>query len=249
MNKWIFNEIESENGKVSLVIFPCSGGTASSYHKWHEYLNEDIDIYPVQYPMREKRAKDPMPDSITELAQQFCDECIELIREKEFAFLGHCAGSLVGYEAALYLKEKYGLILSTLFSVSIPAPNKFNPTYFEGKPISRLDMDGFIRFLKEFMPLDDSFFNNKFVMEYYRKLTVKDFSLAEGYSYDRSAPLEGDIVSFIGREDAYMSEEDSLLWKDFTLGKFENVMLSGGHDVCETCSRDICGQVEKKLIR
>lgn len=110
-------------------------------------------------------------------------------------------------------------------------------------------MDGFIRFLKEFMPLDDSFFNNKFVMEYYRKLTVKDFSLAEGYSYDRSAPLEGDIVSFIGREDAYMSEEDSLLWKDFTLGKFENVMLSGGHDVCETCSRDICGQVEKKLIR
>lgn len=55
-----------------------------------EYLNEDIDIYPVQYPMREKRAKDPMPDSITELAQQFCDECIELIREKEFAFLGHC---------------------------------------------------------------------------------------------------------------------------------------------------------------
>ena len=50
-----------------------------------------------------------------ELAQQFCDECIELIREKEFAFLGHCAGSLVGYEAALYLKEKYGLILSKLF--------------------------------------------------------------------------------------------------------------------------------------
>ena len=106
MNKWIFNERVNENGKVSLFIFPCSGGTASSYHKWHEYLNEDIDIYPVQYPMREKRAKDPMPDSITELAQQFCDECIELIREKEFAFLGHCAGSLVGYEAALYSERK-----------------------------------------------------------------------------------------------------------------------------------------------
>lgn len=59
MNKWIFNERVSENGKVSLFIFPCSGGTASSYHKWHEYLNEDIDIYPVQYPMRENVLKIP----------------------------------------------------------------------------------------------------------------------------------------------------------------------------------------------
>ena len=56
MNRWICNERVSGKGNVSLFIFPCSGGTASSYHKWHEYLNEEIDIYPVQYPMREKRA-------------------------------------------------------------------------------------------------------------------------------------------------------------------------------------------------
>ena len=56
MNRWICNERVSGKGNVSLFIFPCSGGTASSYHKWHEYLNEEIDRYPVQYPMREKRA-------------------------------------------------------------------------------------------------------------------------------------------------------------------------------------------------
>lgn len=247
MNRWICNERVSGKGNVSLFIFPCSGGTASSYHKWHEYLNEEIDIYPVQYPMREKRAKDPMPDSITELAQQFCDACIDLIKEKKFAFLGHCAGSLVGYESALYLKKKHGLTLTSLFSVSIPAPNKFNPTYFEGKPVSQLDKDEFIRFLKAFMPLDDAFYNNRFVMEYYRKLTVKDFSLAEGYGYNKSVPLDGDIISFMGKEDPYMSEADSMLWKDFTLGKFENVMLDGNHDVCETCSRDICNYIQKSL--
>ena len=44
-----------------------------------------------------------------------------------------------------------------------------------------------------------------------------------------------------------MSEADSMLWKDFTLGKFENVMLDGNHDVCETCSRDICNYIQKSL--
>ena len=137
--------------------------------------------------------------------------------------------------------------MTSLFSVSIPAPNKFNPTYFEGKPVSQLDKDEFIRFLKAFMPLDDTFYNNRFVMEYYRKLTVKDFSLAEGYGYNKSVPLDGDIISFMGKEDPYMSEADSMLWKDFTLGKFENVMLDGNHDVCETCSRDICNYIQKSL--
>ena len=105
MNRWICNERVSGKGNVSLFIFPCSGGTASSYHKWHEYLNEEIDIYPVQYPMREKRAKDPMPDSITELAQQFCDACIDLIKEKKFAFLGIFPGSLDVFHSHLYFNE------------------------------------------------------------------------------------------------------------------------------------------------
>ena len=51
----------------------------------------------------------------------------------------------------------------------------------------------------------------------------------------------------MGKEDPYMSEADSMLWKDFTLGKFENVMLDGNHDVCETCSRDICNYIQKSL--
>lgn len=245
MNNWICNERVSNKGNVSLFIFPCSGGTASSYHKWRDLLSEEIDIYPVQYPLREKRMKDPMPDTLKDLAHRFCDECIELIKQKKVAFLGHCAGSLVGYESALYLEEIYGLILDTLFSVSIPAPNKFNPTFFEGKPISQLDMEEFIRFVKEFMPLDETFYSNRFVMEYYRKLTVKDFKLAEEYGYDRSTPIESDIISFVGKTDKYMSEEDGMLWEKFTTGKFENIMLNGGHDVCESCSEYICSCIEK----
>lgn len=247
MNNWICNERVSENGKISLFIFPCSGGTASSYYKWREYLSEDIDIYPVQYPMREKRAKEPMPDTLGELAEQFCESCINFLNNKKFAFLGHCAGSIVGYEAILYLKAKYNISPVSFFSVSLPAPDIFNPTYFEGKTISQLDMESFIRFLKENMNFEDAFYNNRFVMEYYRRLAVKDFKLAEEYGYDKKILIDADITAFVGKDDKHMSQADNKAWGRFTTGKFTDVVIDGGHDICESCSEDICRCIQQKL--
>jgi len=247
MNNWICGGRESENGRISLFIFPCSGGTASSYYKWRDKLNENIDIYPVQYPMREKRAKDPMPDTLYELTEQFCESCIDLLKAKKFAFLGHCIGSVIGYEAALYLKEKYGIYPTNLFSVSLPAPNIFNPMYFEGKTISELDSDSFQRFLRKYMNFDESFYSNRFVMEYYRKVTVNDFRLAEEYRYEKTTPIDADITAFSGKEDDSMSLEDNQAWKNFTLGKFRNEMISGGHDICETQYEYICRCVQEQL--
>lgn len=247
MNNWICNERESENGRISLFIFPCSGGTASTYYKWREKLNDNIDIYPVQYPMREKRAKEPMPDTLYELTEQFCDSCIDILKAKKFAFLGHCIGSAIGYEAALYLKEKYGIYPVNLFSVSLPAPDIFKPMYFEGKAVSELDSESFARFLRKYMNFDEAFYNNRFVMQYYRKVTVSDFKLAEEYRYDKTTPIDADITAFSGIDDDSMTEEDNKAWEKYTLGKFRNEMTEGGHDVCETRYEYICKCIQEQL--
>ena len=247
MNNWICNERVSDEGRISLFIFPCSGGTASSYYKWREYLRKEIDIYPVQYPMREKRAKDPAPDTLYELTEQFCESCLDLLKAKRFAFMGHCAGSLVSYEAALYLKEKYGIAPEVLFSVSCPAPDIFNPMYFEGKRVSELDSESFPRFLRENADFEEAFYNNRFVMEYYRKMTVKDFKLVEEYRYDKTIPIEADIEAFMGKNDKHMSEADNSGWGKYTLGNCEAFSLEGGHDICEPQIDRIGGRIDEKL--
>lgn len=243
MNNWICNEREEAVNKINLFIFPASGGTASTFRKWHNLIDKNINIYPVQYPMREKRVREEMPDNLIQLSHEFCDSCIDLIKREDDVkniFFGHCAGALIGYEAALYLEDKYDVPIAALMAISIPSPNKFNPNKFEGKPISRLDYDQFIRFIKRFNPLDETLYSNRFIMEYYRKLTVADFKIAEEYGYDKDRPIKGDVVSFVGREDDYTPIEDAQLWRNFTMGKFEFITLNGGHRACETNREEIC---------
>ena len=104
INKWIAHESDKGEGKT-LFCFPHAGGTAAFFAEWGGHI-EGTAVLPVQFPMREKRIREPMPDSIRELVKGFVDDCIDILRERPFAFLGHCSGSIVAYEAAVYLKEK-----------------------------------------------------------------------------------------------------------------------------------------------
>lgn len=248
MNNVICNERVSEKGKINLFIFPCSGGTASSFHGWKEHLSEQINIYPVQYPMREKRARDVMPESIKLLAQSLAEDCIDLIKENKFAFLGDCSGSLVAYEVSVYLYNKYGILPEKLFVVSSPSPDISNPMTFEKTLISQLDDKGFIGFLKENMTFPDEFYANKFAVDYYKKIVQADFRLVEEYDYGLHEKLECEISAFFGTADPYMKEEQSEGWKRFTDHNFNHYILEGGHNIFETHSVEICGKIEKALI-
>ncbi len=248
MSNIICNEKVSEKGRFNLFIFPCSGGTASSYHGWREHLSDEINIYPVQYPMREKRARDAMPESIKLLARSLADDCIDIIKEKNFAFLGDCSGSLVAYEASVYLSEKYGISPEALFVVSSPAPDISNPMYYKNKLISQLDDDGFISFLKENMSFPDEFYENKFAVEYYKKIVKTDFKMVEEYEYSSKIKLGCRLSVFYGKDDPYMSEEQSEGWKNYTDHGFDHYILDGGHNIFETHPKEICKEIEKAIL-
>lgn len=248
MSNVICSERVSENGKINLFIFPCSGGTASSFQSWKGYLSEQINIYPVQYPMREKRARDIMPESIKLLAQSLADDCIDLIKQKKFVFLGDCSGSLVAYEASVYLYNKYGILPEKLFVVSSPSPDISNPMMFEKTLISKLDNKGFIGFLKENMTFPDEFYSNKFAIDYYKKIVQTDFRLVEEYNYGLHEKLKCEISAFFGSDDPYMRKEQSEGWKRFTNYDFNQYVFEGSHNIFETHSVEICREIEKALI-
>ena len=248
MNNVICNEKVSEKGRVNLFIFPCSGGTASSYHHWREHLSEEINIYPVQYPMREKRARDAMPESIKLLAQSLAEDCMDIIKGGKFAFLGDCSGSLVAYEASVYLSEKYGISPEKIFVVSSPSPDISNPMYFKDKLISQLNDEEFIEFLKENMTFPEEFYANKFAVDYYRKIVKTDFKMVEEYDYSSKTKLGCGISVFFGKTDPYMNEDQSNGWKNFTDHVFEHQVLDGGHNIFETHPKEICQDIERSLL-
>lgn len=231
-----------------MFIFPCSGGTASSYHGWREYLSDEINIYPVQYPMREKRAGDDMPESMKLLAQFLADDCLDIIKGGHFAFLGDCSGSIVAYEASVYLSYKYCISPKALFVVSSPAPDISNLMYFREKLISQLDNEEFVDFLKENMSFPDEFYVNKFAVDYYKKIVKADFRMVEEYDYSSKATLDCMISVFFGKNDSYMNKEQSAGWNNFTDSAFVHNVLDGGHNIFETHSKEICKEIEKALL-
>lgn len=249
MNHIICNERVSEEGEINLLTFPCSGGTASSFIGWKERLSKRINLYPIQLPMREKRARDRMPENIRLLAQSLAEDCLELVKDKKFAFLGDCSGSLIAYEAAVYLNEKYGIVPETVFVLSSPSPDIPNPMMFEGTLISQLDDEKFIAFLKANMNFPNEFYANKFAINYYKKIVRTDFQLVEEYDYAMREKLKCDLSVFFGTADSYMSEEQSAGWKNFTNGTFRHHVLDGGHTIFETHAQTICGEVESTLLK
>lgn len=249
MNNCICNESVSENGEVNLFIFPCAGGTASSFHGWNKYLSDRINIYPVQYPMREKRARDAMPESIKLLAQELVEDCIDLIKNGKCAFLGDCSGSITAYEAAIYIEEKYGIVPQGVFAVSSPSPAVSNPMTFNGKFISELDSSEFVQFLKENMSFPEEFYANRFAVDYYRKIVHTDFKLVEEYDHKVDRAVECDIISFVGSCDKYMTEEHSADWKRFCSKSFKQIVFEGEHNIFETHQEQICKEIEELLLK
>ena len=60
--KWIAHETDQKQD-FALYCFHHAGGTAAYFAKWGAEF-ENIAVLPVQFPMREKRIKEKMPDSM-----------------------------------------------------------------------------------------------------------------------------------------------------------------------------------------
>ena len=84
---------------VSLVCFPHAGAGRMYYTKWHSLFGDEVDLQIVQYPLREHRMRDPMPDTVGELADEIFDTYADAFRGT-YAIWGHSMGSTIGYEVA-----------------------------------------------------------------------------------------------------------------------------------------------------
>lgn len=223
ISKWIAHE--SDNGKSNaLFCFPHAGGTAAYFAQWGKTLN-NTDVMPVQFPMREKRIKEPMPDSMKELVKDFVDENIEILKERPFAFLGHCSGSIAAYEAAVYAKQEYGIEPKILFVSSCLAPADYT-----APELSRLDDQALLQTIKDFGYIDPALIENEFMFQYFAPIVRKDFFLQETYRNTEITKLKCPIVAMAGEDDETLQDKEKLgAWGNYTVREIKVKMFPGSH--------------------
>lgn len=240
MSQYIAFNKNCENAIANIFLFPHAGAGASSYAKYGKIFTENkISYNPVQYPMRENRTSEPMPDNIIALAHDFVDEQIEVLKERPFFFYGRCTGALVAYEAAKYLEEKYNVSPIILLTASALSPQNAKLPQLE-PGLSELEIG------KKFADLhfiERDALNDSLFLDFYMPVLKADYKMQSLYDKKSIDKLSCDIIGIHGQDDKVLSCDEIKEWGKYTGGKFTFLEYRGGHffetremmrDLCET---------------
>lgn len=230
-NRWVVFPKPNPNAKLRLFCFPYAGGAPSVYYQWPDGLPASIEVCAINLPGRARRIKEPALTSITETAQAMILDLLPLL-DKPFAFFGHCMGSIIMYEVARLLQEKYGKNPVHIFPSASMAPHLYqSPLVHEyAEP----------KFMEILQLLD--FTNTKVLVEdeEMRGLmfpTLRaDFEAVATYSRDFSSRqfLDIPMTAFAAKQDLFASPNAMLPWQEYTKGTFKFWMLDVHHYFVET---------------
>ncbi|MCR4639216.1 thioesterase domain-containing protein [Ruminococcus sp.] len=223
-SNWLAHEKNISDSQVNIVCFPFAGGSASYFASWGKCISDSVGLMPVLYPMRELRMSEPMPEYIDELADMIAGESI--LFEKKFIMFSHCTGSLVAYETARKLMEKYGVSPDFFVTASEPSPRKT----IVNRAVFDMDDNEFANYAVSLKLLSSDMVKNADFMRYYFPAFKADFLMHQ--RYDAEAPaftLECPILALRGSEDELSTREIISDWSKYTESGFEYHEFTGGH--------------------
>ncbi|MFX0547822.1 amino acid adenylation domain-containing protein [Hathewaya histolytica] len=237
-NKWISHGTNRIEAKINLMCFPHAGGSAMYYTPWVDYLDNRINLWPIQYPFREDRQQEKMPSTIQELAYQMAVDCKELF-QKPFAFFGHCTGSVISYEVAKQVKLLYGKEPEVLFVSSNPSP-----CY---KPLQNTEEwsdQQFIEFLDNYGFIQKDMFQEEEFASYFLPIIRGDFKIHENYNFENITLLNCPIYAYYGSDDLSILDRKMVKdWSKFTTKDFHEKVFNGGHFYLDRQKKDICKEI------
>lgn len=88
-----------------IVCFGPAGGTAGFFRGWSRAARDDVEVWSLAYPGRERRIDEAPPRSMEQLARTIADELAQRL-DRPTAFFGHSMGATVAYEVTRLLEGR-----------------------------------------------------------------------------------------------------------------------------------------------
>jgi len=212
--------------KIKLFCFPYAGGSAVIFNNWKQYIENSIELVPIELAGRGKRINEPLYNGVDDVIDDVFGLIKNKINDNPYAFFGHSMGGMIAYELAKRIKKN-----------NLPSPIH---VFFSGRSAPHIKKDddkqyhlmSEEKFKKEIIELGGTppeFFDHPELMEIFLPLLKNDFKLAGANLYNgKIEPLNCNITVFLGKEEDLTSEQCDG-WKKHTTKLCSIHYFEGGH--------------------
>lgn len=242
--QWLKCFQPSHAPKLRLICFPFAGGGANFYRRWPDFFAHDIEIHAVQLPGRETRLREPCVGSAAEVADAVTFEITSLERKAPVAFFGHSMGTILAYEVARRLMERYNHEPKIVFASGRQAP--LTPSL--GNFHAQSD-DIFIAEIKRLNGTPDEVFEDAEMRRIVLPMLRSDYKILETYRMQQGARLTCPIVTCVGDVDDEATVTGMSSWNALTNGPWIGKSFSGDHFYLKPKLGELAGFINECLLR
>ncbi|NRT80593.1 thioesterase II family protein [Clostridium beijerinckii] len=233
--------------KVILFCLPYAGGSARCYLSWKRYLDDKLEIVPVELSGRGAR----FSDDEYETFEKMSDDTFNFIRDyldrkniKKYAIFGHSMGSWIVYEI-------YKKILKNNTSKPIHVVFSGNSAPFyevRDKKIHKLPNDEFVDQIIKLGGSSEEILRDEKIGDIFVKILRNDYKLIENFECNDNQPIiECDISVFNGISDNITSEA-LVSWQRATKKSCSIYNFKGGHFFINSSESEVVETLQKVII-
>lgn len=217
--QWLVCSKPVARPRARLFCFHHLGGSATAFSGWHAYLPDWLEIHAIQLPGREERSNEICITDFREL-EPLLIEAVSSFLSRPFFLFGHSMGTLIGYNAALAIADKYGCKPLHLFASGFWPP--------QSHWIERIDADKAWASASE-LEIPDGLAGDSIFMNMMASIVHSDAELVKSYGSKVCAVPDFPITVFRGTDDPMFTAVDAEGWKTSTTAEVNLHTLPGAH--------------------
>ena len=239
---WVTFPKSKPKANLRLFCFPYAGGKASSFRGWENVLPCNVEVCPIELPGRGTRIMEKPFTECSQLIPELTTAIFPYL-DKPFAFFGHSMGSIVCFEVAHLLQQKYGLSPLHLFVSGRGAPQ----IPMDNKLIHKLSEAAFIEELRRLNGTPEAVLENTELMQLLLPTLRADFALVENYVHSPKHSFGCAISAFGGLQDSKVSRAKLEAWSQHTTSNFSMQMFPGDHFFLHSSESLLLKSLSQKL--
>ncbi len=218
------------------------------YYKWKKYINDNIEIVPLELKGRGKRIDQKFSLSMKAVVDDLYQELISYLdaeSDKPYALFGHSMGSTIVFELAHKLQEeKVNAPVHLFFSGGYP------PEYnYCIKRIHDISPEAFKEEILSMGVTPIEIFENESLASIFVPILRADYKVLEEYTYvEYDKKLSCDISVFYGLKDRKNNDTLLFSWLGYSTGETKFYSFDSGHFFVIDCMERVVETVNSILM-